>query len=315
MNIFLKSTLILSPIFCFGQVSTIEKEVTKNACECVNKINENELMSRKHFYVEINKCIDEQVLIFQLSDKLGSGKIAEKKSNKEDTVNIKIDTNKNSADYLNYYRTIEDNLLEECKDFKNRIAASEIGMENEIPSKNEKALDFYNKGNNEVRNNNWEKAAEYYKKATNEDPDFTFAWDNLGVNMRRLNRYEDAIAAYEKSLSIDPYGKMPLQNIAVVYIYSGKYEKAKESYEKFAKVYPDYVEPIYGLANLYIAHLKDYEKGLDYACKAFISYIESNSPYRSDAEQLIKIAYQELKKQGKEHRFDEILKENNINNQ
>ena len=315
MKLSLKATLILLPICTFAQTSTIEKEVTNKACECINKINENELFSRKHFYDEINKCIDEQVLIFQLSDKLSAVKIDDDKTNKTDSVNIKIDTNKNSADYLQYYRTIEDNLLDECKDFKDRIAASEIGMESEIPSKNPKALDFYNKGNNEVRNKNWEKAAEFYKKAVKEDPDFTFAWDNLGVNLRRLNRFNEAIEAYEKSLSIDPYGKMPLQNIAVVYIYSEKFEKAKFAYEKFMKVYPDYVEPVYGLANLHIAHLKNYEIGLDYACKAFVSYVESNSPYRSDAEQLIKIAYQELKKQGKENRFNEILKENNINNQ
>jgi hypothetical protein len=47
-------------------------------------------------------------------------------------------------------------------------------------------------------------------------------------------------------------------------------------------------------------------------CKAYNLYIEQKSPYRTDAEKIINIIYSEMKKQGKENRFVEILKENNI---
>jgi hypothetical protein len=38
------------------------------------------------------------------------------------------------------------------------------------------------------------------------------------------------------------------------------------------------------------------------------------SPYRTDAEKMIQILYNEFKKQGKEESFNKILKENKIRN-
>jgi cytochrome c-type biogenesis protein CcmH/NrfG len=39
------------------------------------------------------------------------------------------------------------------------------------------------------------------KKAV-QDPEFAFAWDNLGISYRRLNNYDKAIDAYSKSIAI-----------------------------------------------------------------------------------------------------------------
>ena len=72
-------------------------------------------------------------------------------------------------------------------------------------------------------------------------------------------------------------------------------------------------EIYYEIGQIYYQHRKDYEKSLDYMCKAFNLYIEINSPYRSDAENIIKYNFNELKKMGKEDKFYEILKANNIN--
>jgi tetratricopeptide (TPR) repeat protein len=49
------------------------------------------------------------------------------------------------------------------------------------------------------------------------DPNFAYAYDNMGICYRRLEEYDKAIEAYEKSLKIDPYGTMPLQNLGIVY--------------------------------------------------------------------------------------------------
>lgn len=106
---------------------------------------------------------------------------------------------------------------------------------------------------------------------------------------------------------------MPLQNIAIAYIHQKKFEKAIEAYQKFAEIYPDNPETFYGLGHLYIMELKEYEKGLNYMCKAYNKYIENNSPYRSDAETVISVAYQEMKKNNQEAKFIEILKQNKIN--
>lgn len=287
----------------------------KNSCECFHKIDQNELYNRKELYDKIKSCIDEEVLVFQMGDKLSTIPIDttnKKKKNKQE-VKITIDANEKGEDYLKYYRAIEIDLFDNCENFRDIIASSEIGMENEIPSDNKKALEYYNEGLKAVKVNNWKLAAEFFDKAVKEDPKFYYAWDNLGVNLRRLERYDEAIEAYQNSLRVNPYGPMPLQNIAVAYIHQKNYNAAIEAYEKFADVYPNNPETFYGLGHLYIVNLKEYEKGLDYMCKAYNKYIENNSPYRSDAETVISVAYQEMKKNNQEEKFMEILKQNNIN--
>lgn len=54
------------------------------------------------------------------------------------------------------------------------------------------------------------------------------------------------------------------------------------------------------------------KKPLNNLYKAYNIYVKQKSPYRTDAETLIQNVYHELKKQGKEKIFDEILKKNNI---
>ena len=315
MNKLLKtSALLLLPSLIFAQNEQLGKELADNACKCVNKIDENKLLSRVEFYDKIKGCIDEQVLAYQLADKLKAIELPKisTASDEKKNIDINVNTNPESQDYKTYYHRIESLLMDNCKNLKNRIAASEIGTESEIPSKNKKALQYYSEGIDYVKKENWAKAAESFKKTVKEDPSFTYAWDNLGVNLRRLNKFSEAIVAYETSLEIDPYGRMPLQNIAVVYIHQQEYKKALAAYERYKMVYPDYVETYYGLANLYINHTDDLEKGLDNACIAFQKYSESKSPYRSDAEKLIGMAFQKLKANGKEDKFYEILEKNNI---
>ena len=286
----------------------------KNSCECFHKIEQNQLYNRKELYDKIKSCIDEEVLAFQMIDKLSAIPIEtnEKKKKDKKEIKINIDTNEKSGEYLKYYRAIESDLFDNCDNFRDIIASSEIGLENEIPSENRKALDYYSEGLKAVKESNWKSAAEFFANAVKEDPKFYYAWDNLGVNLRRLERYDEAIEAYQKSLQINPYGAMPLQNIAVAYIHQKNYTAAIEAYEKFADIYPNNPETFYCLGHLYIVDLKEYEKGLDYMCKAYNKYIENNSPYRSDAETVISVAYQAMKKNNQEEKFMEILKKNNI---
>ena len=164
----------------------------------------------------------------------------------------------------------------------------------------------------ESKKENFEKAVQYFEKAVNEDPEFAFAWDNLGLNYRRLNKFDKAIVSYRKSLEIDPNGLMPLQNIAIVYQYKKEYLNAINAYEKLAQIDKNNPEIFYGIGNVYATNLNDYEKGLENMCKAYNMYIEQKSPYRTDAEKIINVIYTEMKKQGKEDKFNQILKANNI---
>ena len=146
--------------------------------------------------------------------------------------------------------------------------------------------------------------------AVEEDPEFAFAWDNLGLTYRKLGNYDEALNAYTISLQIDPFGMMPLQNIAIVYLYKAEYDSAINTYERMAEIDENNPEIFYGLGHEY---LKEYEKSLDNICKAYNIYIEQNSPYRTDAEKLINYIYTEMEKAGKKDKFFEILKAHNIN--
>jgi tetratricopeptide (TPR) repeat protein len=226
-------------------------------------------------------------------------------------INISINLNENTNDYKKYYYELERYMMANCTSLKEKIASNEKQSTKSF-SENKKALEFYSQGLNESKKENYEKSVECFEKAVKEDPEFAFAWDNLGLDYRRLNNFDKAIESYKKSLEIDPNGLMPLQNIAIVYQYKKEYTKAIEAYEKLAEIDKNNPEVYYGIGNIYATYLNDYEKGLENLCKAYNLYIKQKSPYRADAEKLINLIYSEMKKQGKEEEFNKILKSNNI---
>lgn len=292
---------------------TLLKELAENGCKCVDSINvynkANEEIAR-----EISICIDEQTGALQLGKKLMNIDVLSKKDKKKEDkkqVDIAIDFDKNSEDYKKAYYELERYMMSNCSTLKDKVASTEKQSAKSV-SENKKALEFYSKGLSESKNENFAKAIEYFEKAVKEDPEFAFAWDNLGISYRRLNNFDKAIASYEKSLALDPNGLMPLQNIAIVYQYKKEFVKAIAAYERLAKVDANNPEVFYGIGNVYVTNLKEYEKGLDSLCKAYNLYYEQKSPYRTDAESLISMVYAEMKKQGKEEQFNQILKENNI---
>jgi tetratricopeptide (TPR) repeat protein len=202
-------------------------------------------------------------------------------------------------------------MMKNCKALSDKIAANEIVNERSF-SENEKALKFYDKGIQASQKEDYKKAVDYFEKAVKEDPQFTFAWDNLGVNYRRLNNFDKAIECYKNSLDIDPFGMMPLQNIAVAYQYKKEYDKAIKAYEKLATIDKNNPEIFYGIGNIYAMNLNDFEKGLDNMCKAYNIYVDQKSPYRADAEKMINMIYGEMKDKGKEDVFNKILEQNHI---
>lgn len=292
---------------------TLLIELAENGCKCVDSINTYN-KTKVEVAKEISNCIDKQTVAFQIGSKLFKIGDLEKNIDVVDgkqQINVSIDVDINSDEYKNYYYELERYMMNNCASLKEKIASNEKQSAKSI-SENKKASSFYSKGLVEVKNKNYEKAIEYFEKAVKEDPEFAFAWDNLGINYRRLNNYDKAIESYNKSLELDPNGLMPLQNIAIVYQYKKEYSKAILAYEKLEEIDKNNPEVYYGIGNVYTTNLKDYEKGLDNMCKAYNLYIEQKSPYRADAEKMISFIYSEMKKQGKAEEFNKILEANNI---
>lgn len=287
-----------------------------NACKCIDSISVYD-KPRQEVAKEISECIDKQMSAYQLMAQLMDlGVVSEKKGKKEkkkkkDATVIEINANKNSSSYQNHYFELEKYLMENCKSVKEKIAAEDKQSEKSF-SKNPEAMDWYTKGVDAAREQNFKEAAGYYEKALQIDSVFSFAWDNLGLTYRKLGELDKALIAYKKSLAVDSTGLLPWQNIAVVYEYKKDYKSAIEAYNRLALLSKDNPEIYYGIGRIYAVYLADPEKGLDNICKAYKLYTQQRSPYRSDAEQLMGYIYAEMKKQGNEKKFDEILKANNI---
>ncbi|ODS55713.1 MAG: hypothetical protein ABS36_08925 [Acidobacteria bacterium SCN 69-37] len=50
----------------------------------------------------------------------------------------------------------------------------------------------------------WREAASRWERATEIDPTYSAAWNNLGVGYEQLGRFDDARRAYEKALDVEP---------------------------------------------------------------------------------------------------------------
>jgi len=293
--------------------STLLKELAENSCKCIDSIS---VYDKKKGDVtkEIHKCIDAQAGAYQMGKSLMDldslkEKAVEKNGKKE--INISINMDKNSVEYRAAYYELERYLMTNCKSIKEKVASNDKQGKHSL-SDNPEARELYSKGVDESKKENYKTALGLFEKAVKIDSAFAFAWDNIGICYRKLGDYDRALAAYKKSLEIDPEGLMPLQNIAVVYLYKKEYNNAIEAYQKLAEIDENNPEVYYGIGNIYASSLNEYEKGLDNMCKAYNLYIAQKSPYRTDAEKIIQTIYAEMKKQGKEDRFFEILKSHNI---
>ncbi|UKB85562.1 tetratricopeptide repeat protein [Chryseobacterium sp. MEBOG06] len=291
---------------------TALQELSENACQCTDSIS---LANRKKEDIikDMHDCIDKYTGALQISNLLkGAEKLSEKapEMNGKKQINLTFNTNKDSQQYKDSYNEIERYLMQNCESLKRATQSSETNYDKF--SKNETAIDFYQKAVDASKKEDWKEAIQNYEQALKIDPKFIYAWDNLGICYRRVEEYDKALHAYKQSLSIDPKGKMPLQNIAITYVYKKEYQKAIDAYNDFDKVYPGDPEVYYGMGQVYFTHLKNNEKGLDNICRAYRIYSEQKSPYRSDAETMIGYIYKSMKEEGKSDRFKEILKNNNI---
>ncbi|WP_243348842.1 tetratricopeptide repeat protein [Parabacteroides sp. FAFU027] len=294
-----------------GKADRLFKELAENGCKSIDSIDTRN-KSKEEIAKEISKCIDTQVEAYQMGAKLMnidlSNTIADGKGKK--TVNVLVNNDKDSKEYKECYRQMEQYLMDNCKVLKVKLSSMEQESGKSV-STNPEAREWYSKGVKESNSENYKKAITYFEKALAIDSVFAFAWDNLGICNRKLNNFDRAIYCYKRSLELDPNGLMPLQNIAVAYRYKQEYTQAIDAYQKLATLNPKDPEVFYGIGQTYSV-MKEYEKGLDNICKAYSLYTQQQSPYRSDAEKMIVALYTEMKKQNKEEKFYEIMKANNI---
>ena len=63
-----------------------------------------------------------------------------------------------------------------------------------------------------AQNELWKEATYRWEKATQIDPTYAEAWNNLAIGYEYSGRFEDAEAAYQRALKLDPNNAMIRQN-------------------------------------------------------------------------------------------------------
>jgi tetratricopeptide (TPR) repeat protein len=278
------------------------KDYSEKACSCIDSIKLRK-KDNKEIAADIGECINRQTILYQSMMEIN-------RAMKEGNLNIELNVDKGSRQYKAYYFRIEEWLTDSCASLSRAVEANNKEAEFSV-SKDKKALEQYQKGMNFLEKENYKEALAWFEKAVNTDPKFAFAWDNIGICNRRLKNFDAALEAYNTSLALDPNGKTPLQNIPVVYEFKEAYDKAIEAYNKLLSVFPGDAEAYYGIGRMYI-YKSDLEKGLDNMCKAYNLYVEMNSPYRVDAQNIVSGIYKQMKANGQEELFYKILKDNHI---
>ncbi len=257
--------------------------VANDACECISKIEASSDAKNDN----ITDCISKSL----------------------ETVNGKKAEGEKGQNDMNY-KMVENYLVQHCKSLK-ELAFTENKKFKYASSDNVLAQLAYDDGMEYINEGDTENAILKFSKAVEIDPNFAFAWDNLGISYRKNKQYEQAIGAYLKSLEIYPEGRLPLLNIAITYNLNQQYTEAITYYENFIDIYSDDPEGYYGLG--LILYTQDQEEaGLDHLIRAYTIYTSQNSPYRADAAKKIGYMYKDLKNQDKLEVFNKVADKYNL---
>ncbi|RYD53299.1 MAG: tetratricopeptide repeat protein [Sphingobacteriales bacterium] len=285
--------------------------VLDGVCSCVDSISSTQ--AKEAITDQIHTCINRHVVVYQLIKKTNDilTRDLKGKGKKNTKYELVIATDESSNAYRESYTDLEREALQRCPELKRLLASNDADMGRTL-SLSPIANDWYTKGLHAAEKDDYKTAAMHYRKAVATDPNFIFAWDNLGIAYRHLEQYPKAIDAYEHSLAINPRGATPLMNAAVASYSNKDYQGAIKYYKRLAEVDAENPEVYYGLGQVYAVYLEDYENALPNMTTAFNLYTAQQSPYRADAEEIIRLIYQKMKASGKEKRFYEIMKEENI---
>jgi tetratricopeptide (TPR) repeat protein len=94
-----------------------------------------------------------------------------------------------------------------------------------------------NQGHSAAWDQNWELAAEYYRKALEEIPDQTVALTNLGLALFEQQKYNDALSCYLRSAKLNSNDPIAFEKIARIYERQGKLNEATQTSIKAAELY------------------------------------------------------------------------------
>lgn len=130
------------------------------------------------------------------------------------------------------------------------------------------------------REQNFQSAEGYFKKAIALAPEWNWPYASLGDLLGRhsFGRAEEAKATLQKAIALDPSWGRPYGIMAVILRSEGKFDEALVQAELALNYMPDDISPLNNYANL-LVDLNRYDEAEDYFRRAIESFPEHPKPY------------------------------------
>ncbi len=103
------------------------------------------------------------------------------------------------------------------------------------PAKNVASAD-YAAGKKAVEEKQWAVAADYFRRATLQDPKNADAWNMLGYSSRWAGKYSDAFDAYGRALALEPFHRGANSYLGVAYVRTNDLTKARAQLGKLESI-------------------------------------------------------------------------------
>lgn len=130
------------------------------------------------------------------------------------------------------------------------------------------------------REQNFQAAEGYFKKAIALRPEWSWPYASLGNLLGRhsFGRTEEAMTVLQKAVALDPAWGRPYGIMAVILRAQGRFDEALVQAELALRYMPDDISPLNNYANL-LVDLERFEEAEDYYHRAIASFPEHPKPY------------------------------------
>jgi tetratricopeptide (TPR) repeat protein len=156
-----------------------------------------------------------------------------------------------------------------------------------------KALKLIKKAHKAIKDQDFEKALEFYNKAVEAAPEYAPSYVGVAQVLRGQNKFQEAIPNLEKALSLKPDYGQARELLAKIYLNLGQQESRKQSFKTAAEYYEKTLtvpgidqlarlkaETHYILGITYV-NLRNFQKSIDNLLK-FTGYPEAQTQLKNE---------------------------------
>ncbi|MFP4308630.1 MAG: tetratricopeptide repeat protein [Desulfococcaceae bacterium] len=98
------------------------------------------------------------------------------------------------------------------------------------------ANEYFEKGLEYRKAEDWKKSAAQFEKAVEADPDYAEAYSNLGYAYRKQGMFEKAVRTYNKAIELDDELAAAHEYLGEAYVQMGQMDKAREQLDILKKL-------------------------------------------------------------------------------